>query len=112
MMQITQSEVRRSLLLHRDVAYADIHYQPPQLEGEWSIEMKDFIKKMCVSFPVLSTPRSHSCDIRLTFSATERPTPEDMLVHPWLITIMNGPKVPMAAWIRQVWDWPEPQKKK
>jgi hypothetical protein len=71
--------------------------------------MKDFIKQMyvCAAHPA---PQSHCFRDRLTFSATERPTPEDMLVHPWLVAIMTG-KVPMAAWIRQVWGWPEPPKK-
>jgi mitogen-activated protein kinase kinase len=67
--------------------------EPPQLDGDWSEDMKKFIKAM------------------LTVSGTERPTPEDMLAHPWLVNIMQGPKVNMAAWIRQVWGWPEPVKK-
>ncbi|KAF7354312.1 MAP kinase kinase MKK2/SSP33 [Mycena venus] len=64
---------------------------PPQLEDEpgrqWSDDMKDFIKQM------------------LTFDALTRPTPKDMLAHPWVVDTMKQ-KCQMAQWIRKVWDWP------
>jgi mitogen-activated protein kinase kinase len=71
--------------------------EPPQLEDEpesncfWSAEMKDFIKQT------------------LIVDATTRPTPKDMLAHPWIVGAMKQ-EVKMARWIREVWDWPKPVK--
>ncbi|TFK54231.1 kinase-like protein [Heliocybe sulcata] len=69
---------------------------PPRLDddadAQWSLEMKDFIR------------------LTLTVSATARPTPEDMLRHPWLVRIMQQ-EVNMARWIREVWGWPKPSKR-
>ncbi|KAG6885980.1 hypothetical protein C0993_006907 [Termitomyces sp. T159_Od127] len=66
--------------------------EPPRLEDErdvrWSNEMKDFIKQT------------------LIVNALTRPTPRDMLAHPWIINVMKQ-DVPMARWIQQVWDWPK-----
>ncbi|KAH9485173.1 MAP kinase kinase skh1/pek1 [Psilocybe cubensis] len=66
--------------------------EPPRLEDEpgvqWSDEMKDFIK------------------LTLTVDATTRPTPRDMLDHPWIINIMKH-DYNMSRWIRQVWGWPK-----
>ncbi|KIK09894.1 hypothetical protein K443DRAFT_671206 [Laccaria amethystina LaAM-08-1] len=66
--------------------------EPPRLEDEpgvqWSDEMKDFIKET------------------LTVDSLTRPTPKDMLAHPWIISVMKQ-EVHMARWIRQVWDWPK-----
>jgi mitogen-activated protein kinase kinase len=71
--------------------------EPPQLEDEggvvWSAEMKDFIKQT------------------LTVDASSRPTPEDMLSHPWIMGIMRR-EVHMARWLRQVWDWKKTDKSK
>ncbi|KAJ7594017.1 STE/STE7 protein kinase [Mycena floridula] len=65
---------------------------PPRLEDEngvhWSPDMKDFIKQT------------------LILSATLRPTPKDMLAHPWIVGVMKQ-EVHMARWIRQVWGWPK-----
>ncbi|PCH43778.1 kinase [Wolfiporia cocos MD-104 SS10] len=65
-------------------------YEPPELEDEedivWSAEMKDFIKATLTRDPVL------------------RPTPKDMLAHPWIVNIMQH-EVNMASWMRQVWGW-------
>ncbi|GLB37628.1 putative protein tyrosine kinase [Lyophyllum shimeji] len=65
--------------------------EPPQLEDEpgvnWSDDMKDFIKQT------------------LIVDALTRPTPRDMLAHPWIVHVMKQ-DVPMARWIHQVWDWP------
>jgi mitogen-activated protein kinase kinase len=69
--------------------------EPPKLEDEpekncfWSEEMKDFIKQT------------------LIVDATTRPTPRDMLEHPWIVAVLKQ-EVKMARWIRQVWDWPKP----
>ncbi len=41
---------------------------------------------------------------RLTVSSTERPTPSEMLEHPYLVEIMKK-EVPMGVWISQVWGW-------
>ncbi|KIJ67946.1 hypothetical protein HYDPIDRAFT_107490 [Hydnomerulius pinastri MD-312] len=64
--------------------------EPPQLADEadvtWPEDMKDFIK--------------HT----LIVDHTKRPTPKDMLTHPWIVGIMKK-EVPMARWIRQVWGW-------
>ncbi|KAF7376307.1 STE/STE7 protein kinase [Mycena sanguinolenta] len=66
--------------------------EPPRLEDEpglkWSDEMKDFIKQT------------------LTVDALTRPTPKDMLAHPWVVDAMKQ-EVHMARWIRQVWGWPK-----
>ncbi|KDQ50804.1 hypothetical protein JAAARDRAFT_164418 [Jaapia argillacea MUCL 33604] len=66
--------------------------EPPQLQDEpdiqWTDMMKDFIR------------------VTLTVSASARPTPEEMLQHPWMVRSKQQ-KVDMALWIRQVWDWPE-----
>jgi len=40
---------------------------------------------------------------RLTVDALTRPTPKDMLAHPWVVSVMKQ-EVQMARWIRQVWD--------
>jgi len=65
--------------------------EPPRLEDEpgvnWSDDMKDFIKQT------------------LIVDALTRPTPKDMLAHPWIVNVMKQ-DVPMARWIHQVWDWP------
>ncbi|KAL0956369.1 hypothetical protein HGRIS_002517 [Hohenbuehelia grisea] len=70
--------------------------EPPRLEDEaevhWSDEMKDFIKQT------------------LIVDAQTRPTPKDMLEHPWIVQVMKQ-EVHMARWIRQVWGWPKPQRK-
>ncbi|KAF4622557.1 hypothetical protein D9613_009375 [Agrocybe pediades] len=71
---------------------------PPQLEDEpeagvtWSDEMKDFIRQT-----LMRDPR-------------ERPTPREMLTHPWIQTVMSQ-EDHMARWIRQVWGWPKPPRK-
>ncbi|KAF7315443.1 STE/STE7 protein kinase [Mycena indigotica] len=66
--------------------------EPPRLEDEgelkWSDEMKDFIKQT------------------LTVDASLRPTPGDMLAHPWVVDAMKQ-EVHMARWIRKVWNWPK-----
>ncbi|KAJ7496015.1 STE/STE7 protein kinase [Mycena galericulata] len=66
--------------------------EPPRLEDEpgvqWSDEMKDFIKQT------------------LTVDALTRPTPKDMLAHPWVVNAMRQ-EVHMARWIRKVWEWPK-----
>ncbi|KAJ7312983.1 kinase [Mycena albidolilacea] len=66
--------------------------EPPQLEDEpgltWSDDLKDFIKQT------------------LTVDALARPTPKDMLTHPWVVNVMKQ-EVHMARWIRQVWGWPK-----
>ncbi|KAJ7683232.1 kinase-like domain-containing protein [Mycena rosella] len=66
--------------------------EPPRLDDEpgiqWSDDMKDFIKQT------------------LTVDALTRPTPKDMLAHPWVVNAMKQ-EVHMARWIRQVWNWPK-----
>lgn len=69
--------------------------EPPELEDEedivYSPEMKDFIKKT------------------LTRDAATRPTPKEMLEHPWIANVMQH-KVDMAYWMRKVWGWPKVKK--
>ncbi|KAJ7091156.1 kinase-like domain-containing protein [Mycena epipterygia] len=66
--------------------------EPPRLDDEpgvqWSVEMKDFIKQT------------------LTVDALTRPTPKDMLAHPWVVNAMKQ-EVHMARWLRKVWEWPK-----
>ncbi|KAJ4483201.1 kinase [Lentinula aciculospora] len=68
--------------------------EPPQLEDGggivWSADMKDFIKQT------------------LTVDALSRPTPKDMLSHPWIVDNMKQ-EVNMAKWLRQVWEWKKPK---
>ncbi|KAL4074180.1 kinase-like domain-containing protein [Scleroderma citrinum] len=63
---------------------------PPQLIDEpdvkWSDEMKDFIKQTVI------------------VDHTVRPTPKEMLAHPWIVSTMRK-EVPMAKWISEVWGW-------
>ncbi|CAL1707640.1 unnamed protein product [Somion occarium] len=67
--------------------------EPPELEDEvaedihYSPEMKDFIK------------------VALTRDPNLRPTPKELLSHPWIVNVMQR-HVNMASWIRQVWGWP------
>jgi len=35
---------------------------------------------------------------------TLRPTPKEMLTHPWIASVMKK-EVPMGRWIREVWGW-------
>ncbi|KAL6310358.1 kinase [Sparassis latifolia] len=69
--------------------------EPPELEDEediaWSPEMKDFIKAT------------------LTRDPAARPTPKDMLTHPWIVNVMQS-DVNMAYWMRKVWGWPKSRK--
>ncbi|KAK1228034.1 Protein kinase C signaling pathway involved MAPKK protein [Marasmius sp. AFHP31] len=71
--------------------------EPPQLKDEngvrWSDPMKDFVRQA------------------LTTDASTRPPPGDMLVHPWIVGVMQH-KDYMAKWIRQVWDWKKPRRTK
>jgi mitogen-activated protein kinase kinase len=71
---------------------------PPKLEDEpeggitWSDDMKDFIKQTLIR------------DARM------RPTPREMLSHPWIINTMKQ-EVHLARWIRQVWGWSQPSRR-
>lgn len=40
----------------------------------------------------------------LTRRADERPTPSQLLQHPWIVKIMQK-EVNMALWLRKVWGW-------
>ncbi|GJE92151.1 kinase-like protein [Phanerochaete sordida] len=64
--------------------------EPPELEDEdgivYSPEMKDFIKAA------------------LTRQPDQRPTPSQLLTHPWIVKIMQQ-EVNMAFWLRKVWGW-------
>lgn len=71
--------------------------EPPKLEDEpgvtWSDEMKNFIEQT------------------LTINDKLRPTPKEMLAHPWIVNVMKQ-EVQMSRWIRQVWGWPKPRRSK
>jgi len=71
--------------------------EPPRLDDEpgvqWSDAMKDFVK------------------MTLTVDAHTRPTPKDMLAHPWIVGVMKQ-EVHMARWIREVWGWPKSSQSK
>lgn len=41
---------------------------------------------------------------RLTRAAAQRPTPAELLQHPWIVTVMQQ-QVSMAFWLRKVWGW-------
>ncbi|KAF9521534.1 kinase-like protein [Crepidotus variabilis] len=65
---------------------------PPRLEDEdgrqWGSDMKDFIRNT------------------LIVDSVTRPTPREMLLHPWINTVMRQ-EVNMARWMRTVWGWPK-----
>ncbi|KII92885.1 hypothetical protein PLICRDRAFT_51213 [Plicaturopsis crispa FD-325 SS-3] len=71
--------------------------EPPRLEDvpgskkPWSDAMKNFIKQA------------------LIVDGQTRPTPREMLTHPWIQKVMKK-KVDMALWISEVWGWPTPLK--
>lgn len=73
-----------------DLIFYITQCDPPRLEDDegvkWTDELKHFIKQT------------------LTVSSTERPTPSEMLEHPYLVEIMKK-EVPMGVWISQVWGW-------
>ncbi|EIM81190.1 Pkinase-domain-containing protein [Stereum hirsutum FP-91666 SS1] len=83
----------------QDLPFIDImihisQSEPPQLEDDpdtkWSDPMKDFIR-LC-----------------LTVDPSQRPTPKDMLHHPWIVKMIKT-KVDMAQWICDVWGWDSPE---
>lgn len=47
----------------------------------------------------------------LTVDDKLRPTPKEMLAHPWIVNVMKQ-EVHMSRWIRQVWGWPKPKRSK
>ncbi|KAA1472785.1 kinase-like protein [Dentipellis sp. KUC8613] len=79
----------------RDLSVIDLvvhvsQSEPPRLEDEppvhWSDEMKDFIRASLMCNPA------------------SRPTPREMLQHPWITKVMRH-RVDMAQWIAEVWRW-------
>ena len=48
---------------------------------------------------------------RLTIDDKLRPTPKEMLDHPWIVNVMKQ-EVHLSKWIRQVWGWPKPKRSK
>ncbi|KAF8896874.1 kinase-like domain-containing protein [Gymnopilus junonius] len=66
--------------------------EPPKLEDDpdagisWSDDMKDFIRQTLIQDP------------------NRRPTPREMLAHPWIVGVMKQ-EVHLARWMRQVWGW-------
>jgi mitogen-activated protein kinase kinase len=110
MMYITTGEVRNcDAFLHFQL---NAPLQPPRLEDEpgvqWSDDMKEFIKQTSVNNRHLHSPAYVSN--RLTVDSVTRPTPKDMLAHPWIVNVMKQ-DVHMARWIRQVWGWQKPSRK-
>ena len=111
---ITQSDVSKHFifsLAHSHIFTRSRSRKPPSLEDEedikWSDKMKHFIKVTCVYLIFLiQSVDAHRLmnSFRLTVSATERPTPKEMLDHPWIVENMKR-EVKMATWIRQVWGW-------
>ncbi|EJD03119.1 Pkinase-domain-containing protein [Fomitiporia mediterranea MF3/22] len=73
-----------------DLIFYITQSDPPSLEDEEDIKWSDKMK--------------HFIQVTLTVSATERPTPKEMLAHPWIVENMKK-EVKMATWIRQVWGW-------
>lgn len=43
----------------------------------------------------------------LTVDAAARPTPREMLKHPWIVS-QQSQKANMEKWLAQVWGWPLP----
>ena len=48
---------------------------------------------------------------RLSIDDKLRPTPKEMLDHPWIVNVMKQ-EVHISKWIRQVWEWPKPKRSK
>ncbi|KDR73018.1 hypothetical protein GALMADRAFT_73382 [Galerina marginata CBS 339.88] len=73
--------------------------EPPKLEDEpeagvtWTDEMKDFIRQTLIPDP------------------RKRPAPREMLAHPWILNTMKQ-EAHLARWIRQVWGWPQPNRRR
>jgi len=49
-------------------------------------------------------------NVSLIRDPRNRPTPREMLSHPWILNVM-AQEDHMARWIRQVWGWPKPPRK-
>ena len=73
--------------------------------------MKDFIKETCGHlFFSLVPPHLNFISSSLRVDPALRPTPKEMLTHPWIVRVMKQ-EVPMERWIREVWGWPKPNRK-
>lgn len=55
-------------------------------------------------FIFISCAHSNRILFSLIVDHTRRPTPKEMLTHPWIVSVMKK-EVPMARWIREVWGW-------
>jgi hypothetical protein len=73
--------------------------------------MKDFIKETCATLPLPPCLRPNTVtSSSLRVDPALRPTPKEMLAHPWIVRVMKQ-EVPMERWIREVWGWPKPNRK-
>jgi serine/threonine protein kinase len=61
-------------------------------------------------FPLPRVPHLDLISPSLRVDPALRPTPKEMLTHPWVVRIMKQ-DVPMERWIREVWGWPKPNRK-
>jgi len=92
------------LMLHISQSAPPKLVDDPTLPKPWSDAMKDFITQACVSV-VSSLPSDcNECFFRLSMDAASRPTPKDLLFHPWIEGNMKH-KINMARWISEVWRW-------
>lgn len=72
--------------------------------------MKSFIETWYVAWSgrILTVMSDADDSLRSLYSLTvnpvSRPTPGEMLKHPWLVE-QQGKKVNMEKWIAQVWGW-------
>lgn len=55
-------------------------------------------------FIVISCAHLNCIPFSLIVEHTLRPTPKEMLTHPWIVSVMKK-EVPMARWIHEVWGW-------
>lgn len=70
--------------------------------------MKNFIKSAYVLLPLRDYLSANINYMKsLTVIPADRPSPKELLSHPWLTNIMKK-EVNMAQWIREVWNWPRP----
>lgn len=64
--------------------------------------MKNFISLRYVEVIIYALrSKPHLCKFSLAISASERPTPREMLKHSWLLNAASK-KLNMARWIRTI----------
>lgn len=108
MMYITQNEVHHFLFLYLPANSRSAAARAGGRGGHRVERGDEGLHQSHVSCsPWLSQWRiCNSLRCRLTRDPRLRPTPKDMLAHPWIISTM-AQELSMAYWMRKVWGWPK-----